>query len=105
MARRALTAQAAAGNDPRATSHTRRKRGEANAERHRQNREWRRERGYGAEHDRVWFLREAAPELDAFSLSEIAAAGLSLAACSRFRAGARVPHPRHWGALRALVTE
>ena len=40
------------------------------------------------------------PKLDAFSLSEIAkATGLSLAACSRIRAGARVPHPRHWEAL------
>ena len=35
--------------------------------------------------------------LDAFSLKEIAkATGLSLAACSRIRAGTRVPHPRHW---------
>ena len=40
-------------------------------------------------------------KLDAFSLAEIAAAtGLSLAACLRVRAGARVPHPRHWEALR-----
>jgi hypothetical protein len=28
---------------------------------------------------------------------------LSLAACSRIRAGAKVPHPRHWDALLALV--
>jgi hypothetical protein len=28
---------------------------------------------------------------------------LSLAACSRFRAGARIPHPRHWEALLALI--
>jgi hypothetical protein len=42
--------------------------------------------------------------LDDFSLSEIAkATGLSLAACSRFRSGARVPHPRHWEAFVALV--
>jgi hypothetical protein len=44
------------------------------------------------------------PKLDAFSLSEIGkATGLSLAACSRIRAGARVPHPRHWAALLALI--
>ena len=50
------------------------------------------------------FKREIEPKLDAFSLKEIAAAtGLSLAACSRIRAGARAPHPRHWEALRALV--
>jgi hypothetical protein len=45
-----------------------------------------------------------APRLDAFTLAEIGAAtGLSLAACSRVRAGARVPHPRHWEALRELA--
>ncbi|MGA8534103.1 MAG: hypothetical protein WB615_08345 [Candidatus Tumulicola sp.] len=44
------------------------------------------------------------PKLDAFMLAQIAkATGLSLAACSRIRAGARVPHPRHWEALRVLV--
>jgi hypothetical protein len=44
------------------------------------------------------------PKLDALSLSAIArATGLSLAICSRIRAGARVPHPRHWEALRKLA--
>jgi hypothetical protein len=104
LARKALAAQAAAGKDPRATSQAGRKRGEANAERHRQNRQWKRERGQSAGRDRVWFLREIAPKLEAFSLAELAkATGLSLAACSRFRAGARVPHPRHWEALAALT--
>jgi len=51
-----------------------------------------------------WYLREVMAKLDAYSLTEIAqATGLSLAACSRHRAGARVPHPRHWGALLELV--
>lgn len=54
----------------------------------------------GEKRDRAWFLREIMPKLDAFSLAEIAeATGLSLAACSRFRAGTRIPHPRHWEAL------
>ncbi len=70
------------------------------------NREWKREHGQGAKRDRAWFLREIAPKLDAFSLAEIAAAtGLSLAACSRFRVGVRAPHPRHWPAFAALVSE
>jgi hypothetical protein len=44
------------------------------------------------------------PKLDAFSLKEIAkATGLSLAACSRVRAGAKAPHPRHWSALEVLI--
>jgi len=56
-----------------------------------------------AERVEAWFGREIAPKLDAFSLKEIAAAtGLSLAACSRIRAGVRLPHPRHWDALRKL---
>lgn len=46
------------------------------------------------------------PKLDAFSLKEIAeATGLSLAACSPIRAGARAPHPRHWDALHMLSHE
>lgn len=54
--------------------------------------------------DEAWFKREVAPKLDGFSLKEIAAAtGSSLAACSRIRAGARVPHARHWERLLALV--
>jgi len=49
-------------------------------------------------------LREVTPKLDGFSLGEIAkATGLSLAACSRFRAGTRVPHPRHWDTFLVLV--
>ena len=30
-------------------------------------------------------------------------AGLPPAACSRFRAGTRVPHPRYWDAFLAIV--
>jgi hypothetical protein len=76
-------------------------RGEAIAEGHRRNRSWARE--HPGERDETWFKREIAPKLDAFTLAEIAkATGLSLAACLRIRAGARVPHPRHWGALRKL---
>ncbi len=104
IAREALARQVRNGEDPRATSQAGRKRGAANAEHHLRNREWRRE--HTDTHDRGWFLREVTPKLDALSLSEIAqATGLSLAACSRFRAGARVPHPRHWSAFVALVEE
>jgi hypothetical protein len=54
--------------------------------------------------DEAWFKREILPKLDAFALAELAnATGLSLAACSRFRAGARIPHPSHWAALLALI--
>ncbi len=105
-ARKALAAQAAEGNDPRASDRAGRKRGAANIEQHRRNREWTRGAtgATGADRDAAWFSREVLPKLDAFTLAEIAkASGLSLAACSRIRAGARVPHPRHWEALVALV--
>ena len=88
--------------DPRASATANAQRGEANAEHHRRNREWAKE--HPEERDRAWFLREVTPKLDGFSLNAIAqATGLSLAACSRFRAGSRVPHPRHWPAFAALL--
>ncbi|MGA7284540.1 MAG: hypothetical protein WBW87_08385, partial [Candidatus Cybelea sp.] len=92
----------AAGNDPRRSAAGNRARGEAISEGHRRNRSWARE--HPGERDEAWFKREIAPKLDAFTLREIAdATGLSLAACSRLRAGSQAPHPRHWGALITLV--
>ena len=79
-----------------------RARGEAISEGHRRNRSWARE--HPGQRDEVWFKREIAPRVDAFTLSEIASVtGLSLAACSRIRAAAKVPHPRHWEALATLT--
>jgi CRISPR-associated endonuclease Cas1 len=101
-ARKALAAQTAAGNDPRRNAVVNRVRGEAISEGHRRNRNWARE--HPGQRDEGWFKREIAPKLDVFSLKEIAkATGLSLAACSRIRAGAKVPHPRHWDTLFDLV--
>jgi hypothetical protein len=101
-ARKALAVQAAEGNDPRASNRAGRKRGEAISEQHRRNRAW--ARGANADRDAAWFLSEIVPKLDAYSLSQIAkATGLSLAACSRIRAGTRVPHPRHWELLESLT--
>ncbi len=101
-ARKALTTQALHVPDPRASATANAQRGGANAEHHRRNREWAKE--HPEQHDRAWFLREVTPKLDAFSLNAIASAtGLSPAACSRFRAGTRVPHPRHWPAFIALT--
>jgi hypothetical protein len=98
LARKALAAQTAAGNDPRRSA----VRSEAIAEAHQRNRRWARE--HPGQRDEAWFKREVAPKLDGFSLKEIGkATGLSLAACSRIRARARVPHPRHWDRLLALV--
>ncbi len=101
-ARKALAAHVAAGSDPRCTAAVNRARGKAISEGHRRNRTWARE--HPAQRDVAWFKREIAPKLDGFPLKEIAeATGLSLAACSRIRAGARVPHPRHWENLSRLT--
>jgi hypothetical protein len=100
--RKALATQAAAGNDPRRGAAVNRARGESISEGHRRNRSWARE--HPGQRDEAWFKREIAPKLDAFTLADIAAAtGLSLAACSRIRAGTRVPHARHWEALSGLA--
>lgn len=102
-ARKALAAQVREAPDPRSSERANAQRGNANAEHHRLNREWKRENGA---HDRDWFLREITPKLDTLSLRAIAeATGLSLAACSRFRSGTRVPHPRHWPAFATLLEE
>jgi hypothetical protein len=101
-ARKVLAAQTAEGHDPRRSAVVNRVRGEAIAEGHRRNRRWAHE--HPGQRDEAWFKREIAPKLDASSLKEIAVAtGLSLAACSRIRGGAQVPHPRHWEALLTLV--
>jgi hypothetical protein len=77
-------------------------RAEAVSDGHRRNRRWASENP--GQRDEAWFKREITPKLDAFSLKEIVkSTGLSLAACSRIRAGARVPHPRHWTSLGKLV--
>jgi hypothetical protein len=79
-----------------------RKRGDANAEHHLRNHRWTRE--HPGQRDEAWFKREIARKLDAFTLAEIAAAtALSLAACSRIRAGVKLPHPRHWQTLKQLL--
>jgi CRISPR-associated endonuclease Cas1 len=104
-AREALRRQALSGEDPRSDVGTNRKRGAAIAEQRRRDRQWKRENPAGTGHDRAWFLRHVMPKLDEIPLNAIAAVtNLSVAACSRYRAGSRVPHQRHWGALLALVT-
>jgi len=101
-ARKTLAAQTATGNNPRASREVNRVRSEAVADSHRRNRRFARE--HPGQRDEAWFKREIMLRLEAFRLSEISkATGLSLAACSRIRAGARVPHPRHWAALLALI--
>src|SRR5579883_249275 len=65
-ARKALAAQAAAGNDPRRTAAMNRVRSEAVSEGHRRNRNW--EREHPGQRDEACFKREIVPKLDALSL-------------------------------------
>ena len=102
-ARKALARRTAAGDDPRNSRDANRNRGAAIGEHHRGNHEWAREHGSDGR-DAAWFRREVLPKLSAYPLSAIArVAGLSLAACSRIRAGTQVHHSRHWDTLLALV--
>ena len=102
-ARKPLAIQASAGNDPRKGPSVNQRRAIAIAEGHRRNREWKHDH-CGIGRDDAWFSRAVLPVLDSFSVREIASATrLSLTACSRIRAGLRVPHPRHWPVLCALV--
>jgi hypothetical protein len=103
-ARKALAAQTAAGMDPRENPEVNRRRAVVISEGHQRNREWKREHS-ADRRDETWFRRVMLPRLDGLPLNQIASAtGLSLAACSRFRSGKRVPHARHWNALLLLVS-
>ncbi len=56
------------------------------------------------DHDPDWFTVNVLPGLAGVSLITIArATGMSTSAASKIRAGVRLPHPRHWEALRALA--
>ncbi len=51
------------------------------------------------------FEKEIGSKLKTVSLLEtMRATGLSRTYCGMIRRGVRVPHPRHWGVLRGLVT-
>jgi hypothetical protein len=105
VARATLAVQTAAGEDPRKDPEVNRRRGRAIAQGHRRNRE--RSSDYANDgRDEKWFHFHILRKLDEVPLSQIAAVtGLSLAACSRFRAGKRVPHKRHWTALEAMLKD
>ena len=69
----------------------------------RKNVAWEREQSEDFDPDR--FGREIAPNLQAVSLvAMMRATGLSRPYCAMIRRGERVPHPRHWGELRELVS-
>ena len=79
-----------------------RRRGKRNAATLRANVAW--ERRQTDAFDPGIFAGEIGPKLRAVSLAAMMrATGLSRPYCAMIRRGARVPHARHWEALRALV--
>ncbi len=57
------------------------------------------------ESDPAIFEKEIVPKLNAVSLLEtMRATGLSRTYCGMIRRGVRIPHRRHWEALRELVS-
>ena len=91
------------GVRPTHTGNARVRRQSANALQRTMQREW--EAAHkGAEFDPEWFRENVLPGLADLSLTTIAkATGMSTSAASRVRSGQRVPHPRHWEALQAIV--
>jgi hypothetical protein len=95
----ALAKMRAEGREPMDSAGARRKLGDANARRRREEIEW--DRTHDKPDPEV-FTRETLPLLQDVPLSKMkAATGLSVTMCARVRRG-YVPHPRHWAALRRL---
>jgi len=92
-----------AGNDPAHGGEAARRRSKRSAANARANVAW--ERRQSDSFDPNTFTSEIGPKLAVVSLAEMMwATGLSGPYCAMIRRGARVPHPRHWGALGALVS-
>jgi hypothetical protein len=91
-----------AEDDPAHGGEAARRRGERNAAVLRANVAW--ERSQTEAFDADTFTRDIRPKLQGASLAAMMrATGLSRPYCAMIRRGARVPHARHWEALRALA--
>ena len=91
-----------AGDDPAHGGKAAKLRGKRNSVKLLANAEW--ERLHTEESDPATFEREIRPKLKTVSLLEtMQATGLSRTYCGMIRRGVRVPHPRHWEALRTLI--
>jgi hypothetical protein len=91
-----------AGDDPAHGGEAARRRAERNEANSRANVAW--ERRQSGSFDPGIFASEIGPKLAEVSLAAMMrATGLSRPYCATIRRGTRVPHPRHWEALRTLV--
>ena len=100
--RQKLEALRAAGEDPAHTEEANRQRGAKVSQRQREFRQW--DAVHGGEADAEVFRREILPGLQKVSIGAMArAAGLSESYCSFIRRGIKIPHQRHWNALREQI--
>jgi hypothetical protein len=91
-----------AGDDPAHGGEAARRRSKRCSANSRANVAW--ERSQSGSFDPNTFTSEIGPKLAAVPLAEMMrATGLSGPYCAMIRRGARVPHPRHWEALRSFV--
>jgi hypothetical protein len=91
------------GSDPAHGGNAAKLRGKRNSVNLRANSDW--ERNQTGAADPAIFEKEIRPKLGSVSLLEtMRATGLSRTYCGMIRRGVRVPHPRHWEALRDLVS-
>jgi CRISPR-associated endonuclease Cas1 len=96
---RKLAALAAEGQDPTHGGQAAKRRGQTIAQRKQAIREW--EQQFGKVVDLTVFEREILPLIREVPLRRLVeATRLSLRYCSQIRRGEKVPHPRHWQALR-----
>jgi hypothetical protein len=92
-----------AGSDPAHGGNAAKLRGKRNSGKLLANSEW--ERNQIGMLDPAIFEEEIMPKLKTVSLLEtMQATGLSRTYCGMIRRGVRIPHPRHWEALRELVS-
>jgi CRISPR-associated endonuclease Cas1 len=92
-----------AGVDPSHGGAAAHRRGETQARRQRERREW--DEANSSSSDSERFQRKILPLIQGVPLSElVTATGLSLPYVSQIRRGEKIPHPRHWAALVAQAS-
>ena len=91
-----------AGSDPAHGGKAAKLRGKRNSVKLLANSKW--EKNQDEKLDPATFEKDIGPRLKTVSLLEtMQATGLSRTYCGMIRRGVRIPHPRHWEALRDLV--
>jgi hypothetical protein len=101
----ALAKRRAQGNDPAHGGKAKDKRAASQSKGARERAEWEANHGEG-QAEREHFIREIRPKLAGIPLRRIAeATGFSLRYASLVRDGEYVPHPVHYNALLALVSD